>query len=70
LPSSNNVDRLLYHSELEGHATEAEEEMVRLDDDELERMEVDLAIPALVIEEDVLRHEAFINAGISPFTRN
>jgi|SRR5579859_4242100 len=74
LPSSNNTGRLLYPSEPEGLATladsEAEEGMVNLEDDELERMEVDPEEPALVIEEDVLRHETFINAGISPFTRN
>src|SRR6202035_5315993 len=69
LPSSDNIDRPLYHSGLEG-VTEAEfeEEVVRLEDDELERMEVDLEKPALVIEENLLRHETFINAGISPLT--
>jgi hypothetical protein len=71
LPSSSNINHIIHHSGLEG-ATEAEfeEEMVRLEDDELERMEVDLEKSALVTEENVLRHETFINAGISPLTRS
>jgi hypothetical protein len=67
LRSSNNSISLLDHSGLDG-ATEAEfeEEMPRLGDEEPERMEVDLDKPALVTEEEVLRHETFMNAGISP----
>ena len=68
LRSFNNISSLRDDSRLDG-ATEGEfeEEMAMVEDDEAERMEVDLENPALVAEKDVLRHETFMNAGSLSF---